>query len=142
MSLPSSPRGRVWMVFVSNISDQMHCERTSRDQRQGSNHSVLGGQDEVFRRVKGVLDGSKSGGEEGGITGCPCRVGCGEILPGQVVMRAMDRGRQDSLLEERGVTVWREETTLAVSREALAPAAATDGERGIKQCLRQSWTLL
>ncbi|KAK8697840.1 hypothetical protein V6N13_113975 [Hibiscus sabdariffa] len=36
------------------------CERTSRDQRQGSNHSVLGGQDEVFRRVKGVLDGSKS----------------------------------------------------------------------------------
>ncbi|KAK8697839.1 hypothetical protein V6N13_113974 [Hibiscus sabdariffa] len=46
----------------------------------------------------------------------------------------MDRGRQDSLLEERGVTVWREETTLAVSREALAPAAATDGERGIKQC--------
>ncbi|KAK8697824.1 hypothetical protein V6N13_113959 [Hibiscus sabdariffa] len=35
-------------------------ERTSRVQRQGSNHSVSGGQGGVYRRVKGVLDGSKS----------------------------------------------------------------------------------
>ncbi|KAL4271528.1 hypothetical protein GQ457_13G014790 [Hibiscus cannabinus] len=35
------------------------------------------------------------------------------ILPGQVVMRATDSGRQDGFLKERGITVWREETTLA-----------------------------
>ncbi|KAK8672062.1 hypothetical protein V6N13_110438 [Hibiscus sabdariffa] len=34
-------------------------ERTSRDQRQGSNHSVSGGPGGVSRRATGVLDGSK-----------------------------------------------------------------------------------
>ncbi|KAK8544925.1 hypothetical protein V6N13_123233 [Hibiscus sabdariffa] len=54
------------------------------------------------------------------------------ILPRQVVKRATDSGRQNSLSEERGVTVWREETTLAVSGEALVPAVAAVGERGTK----------
>ncbi|KAK8486911.1 hypothetical protein V6N11_012054 [Hibiscus sabdariffa] len=62
----------------------------------------------------------------------PTESDAARILPGKVVMRAMDRGRQDSLPEERGVTVWREETKLVVSREALAPAAVVVGEMGTK----------
>ncbi|KAK9033160.1 hypothetical protein V6N11_018197 [Hibiscus sabdariffa] len=62
----------------------------------------------------------------------PAELDAVRILPGQVGMRATDSGRQDSLPEDRGVTVWREETTLAVSGEALAPVAVAVGERGTK----------
>ncbi|KAK8578523.1 hypothetical protein V6N13_100359 [Hibiscus sabdariffa] len=54
------------------------------------------------------------------------------ILPGQLEMRAMDSGRQDGLPEERRITVWREEPTLAVLGEALAPAEVAVVDRGKK----------
>ncbi|KAK8590340.1 hypothetical protein V6N13_057233 [Hibiscus sabdariffa] len=41
------------------LCERRRSERTSRDQRQGSNHSVSGGHGGVSRRVTGVLDGSK-----------------------------------------------------------------------------------
>ncbi|KAK8986100.1 hypothetical protein V6N11_082382 [Hibiscus sabdariffa] len=47
-------------------------------------------------------------------------------------MRAMDSGRQDGLPEERRITVWREEPTLAVLGEALAPAEVAVVDRGKK----------
>ncbi|KAL4377706.1 hypothetical protein GQ457_02G029470 [Hibiscus cannabinus] len=42
-----------------DTSWQRRSERISRDQRQGSNHSISGGHGGVYRRVTGVLDGSK-----------------------------------------------------------------------------------
>ncbi|KAL4378069.1 hypothetical protein GQ457_02G028390 [Hibiscus cannabinus] len=42
-----------------DTSWQQRSERISRDQRQGSNHSVSRGHGGVYRRVTGVLDGSK-----------------------------------------------------------------------------------
>ncbi|KAK8697825.1 hypothetical protein V6N13_113960 [Hibiscus sabdariffa] len=63
----------------------------------------------------------------------PAESDAARIFSGQLVMKATDRDRQDSLPEERGVMVWGEETTLAVSREELAPVvAAAVEERGTK----------
>ncbi|KAL4354940.1 hypothetical protein GQ457_06G015920 [Hibiscus cannabinus] len=62
----------------------------------------------------------------------PVELDAARILPGQVVMRATDSGWQDNHPDERGVTVWIEETTLAVSGVALALATTAVGERGTK----------
>ncbi|KAK9043186.1 hypothetical protein V6N11_071533 [Hibiscus sabdariffa] len=149
MSLPSSPRGEFGRCLADRDTFwRRRSERTSRVQRQGSNHSVSGGQGGVYRRVKGVLDGSKSECETEDAFGenidqveegrevsqdAPAESDAARIFSGQLVMKATDRDRQDSLPEERGVMVWGEETTLAVSREELAPVvAAAVEERGTK----------
>ncbi|KAL4361103.1 hypothetical protein GQ457_04G021180 [Hibiscus cannabinus] len=54
---------RITVAFMvkadRDTSWRRRSERISRDQRQGSNHSVSGGHGGVYRRVTGVLDGSK-----------------------------------------------------------------------------------
>ncbi|KAL4353484.1 hypothetical protein GQ457_06G014730 [Hibiscus cannabinus] len=56
-------RSRITVAFAvkgdRDSSWRRRSEKISRDQRQRSNHSVSGGHGGVYRRVTGVLDGSK-----------------------------------------------------------------------------------